>query len=66
MTTLYEACLSAGLELDNHESDLYIRDTPEAQRLLLVYKAKAKPFRDAIDGERWIEVPFAYDPFWKR
>lgn len=31
---LYEDCVAAGLETDNHESDLYIKESPKARELL--------------------------------
>lgn len=62
--TLYRDCLNAGIPTDHHESDLYILDCPEAQTLLIRHNAKASTFISEIDGKRWIEVPFAYDPHW--
>jgi hypothetical protein len=61
--TLYEQALKAGLEVDHHYSDLYIKYTPEARRLVKDYKHSC--FLDS-NGELWIEIPFYYDPFWRK
>jgi hypothetical protein len=38
MKSLYRRLLEAGCEIDNHESDLYVRDTPEARAIIAQYK----------------------------
>jgi len=64
MATLYRDALAAGLMVDHHESDLYIIDTPAARALCRKHNHKCKPFKGS-DGGRWLDVPFAYDPFWE-
>jgi len=65
-TTIYQDALLAGLRLDNHCSDLYIKACPEAFALVRKHGVKtATTFVSLVDGEVWIDVPFAYDPFWK-
>jgi len=67
--TLYDACVAAGLEMDSHESDLYLRDTPQALALIVSYRGMrhgAKRFRSAVDGNIWFDVPFAFAPFWRK
>ena len=65
MSTLYAALVAAGCEIDNHESDLYVKATPEAIAL-----TKDEPnrsfFTSNIDGARWIDLPFRYQPFWDK
>lgn len=56
---LYEACVEAKLEIDHHESNLYIKDCPVARALVYQYAYKLKLF-----SEGWLDVPFAYQPFW--
>lgn len=63
---LYADCLAAGLETDNHESDLYIKDCTKARALLDKYGLPEKPFTSQIDGKSWLEVPFMYTPFWEK
>jgi hypothetical protein len=66
--SLYTDCVAAGLKIDSHESDLYIKDGYEARKLV-VDNGKVtlmKEFVSEIDGKPWIEVPFAYDPYWEK
>lgn len=53
-----------GIEIDHHESDLYVRDTPRARAILKERDLKFKTFRDS-NGDPWLDVPFAYEPFWE-
>jgi argininosuccinate synthase len=65
--SLYQALLAAGIQTDHHESDLYVLDTPIARALIAKSGlAMAKPFTSQIDGKRWLDVPFAYEPFWEK
>ncbi len=63
--TLYEDLKAAGCQLDSHESDLYIRATDTAKRILRAHNRQASLFRSELDGKLWFDVPFAYDPFWE-
>ena len=52
----------------NHETDLYIPDTPQARAILdrfPVHKANARRFTNRVKGGTWIDVPFAYLPAWE-
>jgi hypothetical protein len=68
--TLYQELVAAGCQIDNHESDLYVRVTPESraivERWCWIRKLYAGTtlFRSNTDGAMWWDVPFAYDPFW--
>ena len=68
--SLYERLCEAGCEVDHHESDLYVREAAEAEHALLEHAKETgcRParsyFRSAVDGKRWIDLPFAYTPFW--
>lgn len=64
--TIYQSACLAGLQMDCHESDLYLRATPEAQRLVKECGAAATTFTSATDCQQWLDVPFAYDPFWEK
>jgi hypothetical protein len=66
--SLYSQIVAAGIPTDHHESDLYVLDTPAARRILAAHDQKWTRFRDTSgekQGEDWLEVPFAYDPFWE-
>jgi len=64
----YRALKAAGLAIEHHESDLYVRATAEAQRIVKKSGWGHKTFwsnRPPV-GELWLDVPFAYDPWWKK
>jgi hypothetical protein len=64
-SSLYQALQEAGIETDNHESDLYVKDSPEARAIIEEFGDSYEPF-NADDGSgRWLDVPFAYAPFWE-
>ena len=73
---LYDACVAAGLEIDHHESDLYVKKTPAAIFVLseFNYDPELKKldkyrgvstFKSSIDGSEWFDIPFAYLPWWR-
>ena len=68
--SLFTEIVAAGIPYSNHESDLYVLDCPEARRILNRYQEHAKnaqPFanqRPPHQGEAWLDIPFAYDPWW--
>lgn len=68
--SLYEEIKASGIPFGNHESDLYFRDCPESRAILAKYplqKGNAERFTNQAHpnkGERWVDVPFAYQPFW--
>lgn len=70
--TLYDALLRASrscssVELDHHESDLYVRWSPEALAIVREYCGPRmySTFRSDRDGLVWIECPFAWTPYWE-
>lgn len=66
-SSLYDKLKAAGQTLDHHESDLYVKRTPEADAIIAQHggteAASARPFKDDT-GAEWIDIPFAYAPFW--
>ena len=66
--SLYTEMLAAGLVVGNHESDLYVKDTPEAWAIFEPYKdtmSRPQRFVSNIEGEGpCLDFAFAYDPFW--
>lgn len=67
--TLYEEIVAAGIPVDHHESDLYVPDTPEVRAILTRHARTGAGFvvQDGHPnaGQVWLDVPFAYDPWWK-
>lgn len=64
----FEKIKEAGIPFDNHESDLYIPNTPEVRAILEQYPTKKEittPFIHQVKKEEWLEVPFAYLPYWE-
>jgi len=64
--SLHAECLMLALNVDSHESDLYIEDTPAARKLVTFHGHEIKSFISPIDGKSWLDVPFAYEPFWEK
>lgn len=62
----YAAVVAAGIEVDHHESDLYVLDTPEARELVRTYDKPLQVFTSHVDGRQWLDVPFAYTPYWEK
>lgn len=65
--TIYDEMVAARVPLDSHESDLYALDCPASRAILRrfpTHKANAQRFHHAVTGAAWIDVPFAFDPFW--
>ena len=52
--------------LDHHESDLYVRDTPLVRALVRQFGLNSSYFTSKVDNQRWIDVPFAYEPYWEK
>lgn len=67
MTDIYTRLKQAGCNLGNHESDLYVERTQAAIDILATYEHKANitAFKSQIDGKIWLDIPFAYSPFWE-
>jgi len=66
---LYDELVEADIPTDSHESDLYVLDVPAARKILEKYpthRKNATRFKDRRDGKIWIDVPFAYAPFWRK
>ena len=55
----------ANVETDNHESDLYVKGSERARKILIRSGWGFEAFSSALDGSLWYDVPFAYVPFWK-
>lgn len=62
---LYDAVTAAGIEIDHHESDLYIRDTDQARQICRELDWRFTPFTADDGSGKWLDVPFAYAPYWE-
>ena len=52
-----------------HESDLYVRATPEVRAYLkenYQFWSIVTTFKCQIDGLMWFDIPFAHDKFWNK
>lgn len=59
---------AAGIPMASHASDLYCRDTPEAREIVRTAGYTFTTFvnqRPPHKGERWLDVSFAYLPWWE-
>ena len=71
MKSLYHQILAAGIPHGNHESDLHIQATPAAWAILKQFPLEygnSRTFTNQAPphaGETWIDVPFAYLPWWE-
>lgn len=63
---LYREAVKAGIPTDNHESDLYLLATPFARELVARSGRSFSQFRSKVDGNVWLDVPFAFSPWWER
>ena len=68
MQILYDELHAAGCEMDGRYSDLYVRPTRKAREILSRYpteRANSHTFQADDGSGMWIEVPFAYAPYWR-
>lgn len=67
--SLYKALKMSGIEVNNHESDLYVAVSTEVNTILEQFPQHMKTatlFRDNVSGKISYDIPFAYDPFWEK
>lgn len=62
---LYTEVVNRGIPHANHFSDLYLPDTAEVRRLLRECGSQGTPFVNRVEGGIWLDVPFAYLPYWE-
>lgn len=69
LASLYQEFKAAGIEIGNHESDMYVPITTESKAILENYplqKTNATKFRSNIDGVLTYDIPFSFDPFYEK
>lgn len=64
--SFYKTLKDLGVPLDHHESDLYVMDTPVSRIVIRQFGRESTAFTSQIDGKRWFDIPFAYEPFWDK
>jgi hypothetical protein len=65
--SLYDKLVASGAKMDHHESDLYVRASPQTWAIIRGHggsqASNARTFMS--EGVQWIDIPFAYEPFWR-
>ena len=63
--SIYQQAVRLGLDIERHESDLYLRKSEKSVALVDAYahRANVRQFV-APDDSLWFDIPFAFDPFW--
>ncbi len=65
--SIYKDMQALGVEIANHESDLYVPVTEETQAIVNAYEFKTNVTRfiSQIDKKPWFDIPFMYSPWWE-
>ena len=61
---VYDALIDAGCKVEGHESDLFVEETPESMDVLNKLGIVPDKFKESKSGKPWLEIPFAFKPFW--
>lgn len=61
---IYQRMVDAGIEIDNHESDLYVPQNEDTQAIMLAADVRMVTFR-SDEGVICYDIPFAYLPYWE-
>ncbi len=65
--SLYRKLVDAGIEVSNHESDLYFPVNDKTREIVKEFKSKnITAFKSNIDGKLMYEAPFMFEPFWEK
>lgn len=68
--SIYEDCTAAGVQIDNHASDMYIPVNAVTQAIVARYRKETglriDTFTNQVDGKLWYDVPFAFVPWWEK
>jgi hypothetical protein len=67
--SLYDDVVRLGIKHASHYSDLYLPCTPEVIELLARHGKhvdgwNVSRFTNQVEGGTWLDVPFAYKPYW--
>ena len=66
--SIYQDMQATGVEIANHESDLYVPVTEETTAIVDAYEFKGNVtrFTSQIDQKPWYDIPFMYSPWWEK
>ena len=69
--TIYEELRASGCPIDNHESDLYVKSTPESRAIIERRQNDGESlsvsgFTSQTDQTPWLDLPFRFDPYWAK
>lgn len=69
--SIYEQLNEMGIEMDNHQSDMYVPATPEVMAVIQAAHAEDptimySTFEDLRTGDTWVDLPFQYEPHWEQ
>lgn len=64
--SIFEIFKLLGIETDNHESDLYVKVTPESKFIIDQYEFKSHVTKFIYKDELWFDILFEFDPFWDK
>lgn len=66
-TGIYDELVAAGVQVDNHYSDLYVPVNAITRPIVERYQFRKQVsiFTNSGDGAPWYDIPFAYKPFWE-
>jgi hypothetical protein len=69
MSSVYEECLTAGVEISHHYSDLYVPVTEKTTKILeshnILGTSLVSLFMHQQHNEPWYDIAFAYLPYWQ-
>jgi hypothetical protein len=63
--TLYKDCVARGIKTLSYHSDLYVPNTALTLELCKFYGRSFTMFRNQLETGWWLDVAFAYDPWWE-
>ena len=66
--SIYQEMKDLGVEIDHHESDLYVPVTDETRKIVNDYEFKGNvtTFVSLVEPNVvWYDIPFAYEPWWE-
>ncbi|MFA5385596.1 MAG: hypothetical protein WC364_13255 [Eubacteriales bacterium] len=65
---IYQEMKNAEIEIDHHESDLYVPCNQKTKAILNQYQYRENVivYTNKQDGKLWYDIPFAYSPYWEK
>lgn len=69
--SIYEQMRDAGVQMDSHQSDLYVPVNETTTAILhnsddLFANPRDLIFTNQTDGKQWYDLPFQFTPFWDK